>query len=125
MSQGAIVLPVVGTVSGLTMTQDTNTALDTLNTLWSGASAPGTPEAGQIWHDTTLNIIKLRSLDNTTWVSLFTINESTYLATLTNLAGLTAASTIATPTQGDSSTKVINSQFLSQNDKGGFRNVLR
>ncbi len=80
MSQNSIVLPTTGTVSGLQMTQDTNNALDTLNTLASGASAPGSPEAGQLWHDTTANIIRIRSLDNTTWIPLYNLNESSYLS---------------------------------------------
>jgi hypothetical protein len=80
MSQNSVILPTSGTVSGLQMTQYTNNALDTLNTLASGASAPGSPEAGQLWHDTTNNILKLRSLDNTTWIALLYLNEASYLA---------------------------------------------
>src|SRR5579871_6764195 len=80
MSQNSVVLPTTGTVSGLQMTQDCNNALDTLNTLWSGASAPGSPEVGQLWHDTTNNILKLRSLDNTTWIPLFYLSETAYVA---------------------------------------------
>ncbi len=80
MSQNSVVLPTTGTVSGLQMTQATNNALDTLNTLASGASAPSSPQAGQLWHDTTNHIIKLRSTDNTSWISLHHVNESAYLA---------------------------------------------
>src|SRR5580698_743455 len=80
MSQNSLVLPTSGTISGLQMTQYTNQAIDTLNTLSSGASAPGSPEAGQLWHDTTNNILKLRSLDNTNWIPLFYLNENSYLA---------------------------------------------
>ena len=80
MSQNSLTLPTTGTVSGLQMTQDTNNALDTLNTLSSGASAPSSPVAGQLWHDTTNNILKLRSLDNTSWIPLFYLNEASYLA---------------------------------------------
>jgi hypothetical protein len=81
MSQNSLVLPTTGTVSGLQQTQNTNNALDTLNTLASGASAPSSPEASQFWHDTTNNILKLRSLDNTSWISLLSLNESSYLST--------------------------------------------
>ncbi len=84
MSQNSLVLPTTGTVSGLQMTQNINYALDTLNTLCSGAAAPGTPEAGQFWHDTTNNILKLRSLDNMAWISLFKLDEAGYQALLSN-----------------------------------------
>ena len=80
MSQNAIVLPTSGTISGLQMTQATNNALDTLNTLASGGSAPASPEAGQLWHDTTNNLLKIRSLDNTTWVPFLQLNETAYAA---------------------------------------------
>jgi hypothetical protein len=66
------------------MTQDTNNALDTLNTLSSGATAPGSPEAGQLWHDTTNNILKLRSADNTTWIAVTQFNESAYASAPAN-----------------------------------------
>lgn len=78
MSQNSLTLPTTGTVSGLQMTQYANNALDTLNTLASGASAPGSPEAGQLWHDTTNNLIKIYSLDATTWIPLFSLNETAY-----------------------------------------------
>jgi hypothetical protein len=90
MSQNSLTLPTTGTVSGLQMAQDTNLALDTLNTLSSGASAPGSPEAGQLWHDTTNNILKLRSLDNTNWIPLFYVNESSYLAGPPSLGQISA-----------------------------------
>lgn len=78
MSQNSLVLPTTGTVSGLQMTQNTNQALDTLNTLASGASAPASAEAGQLWHDTTNNLLWIRSLDNTTWIPFLQLNESAY-----------------------------------------------
>lgn len=80
MSQNSVVLPATGTVSGLQMTQATNNALDTINTLASGASAPSSPQAGQLWHDTTNHIIKLRSADNTSWIALHNVSESAYLS---------------------------------------------
>lgn len=76
MSQNSIVLPTTGVVSGLQMTQNTNAALDTLNTLSSGASAPASPSAGQWWHDTTNNLLNIRSLDNAAWIAVFSIDES-------------------------------------------------
>lgn len=86
MSQNSIILPTTGTVSGLSMTQDTNNAINTLATDFSGASAPSSPLPGQTWHDTTNNIIKYFSLDSTTWIQLFNLNETAYLATPANLS---------------------------------------
>jgi len=60
------------------MTQATNNALDTLNTLASGATAPSSPEAGQLWHDTTNSLLKIRSLDNTAWIPVLQLNEAAY-----------------------------------------------
>jgi hypothetical protein len=80
MSQNSLTLPTTGTVSGLQMTQDTNAALDTLNTLASGATAPTSPETGQLWHDTTTNTLRIFSDDSTTWIFLFNLNQTSYLA---------------------------------------------
>ena len=105
MSQNSLVLPISGTLSGLNAVQDINNALDTLNTLASGASAPSSPEAGQFWHDTANKIIKIRSMDNTTWIPIGTLNETAYTfaaslasaltATLPITAGGTGATTAA------------------------------
>lgn len=76
MSQNSLVLPTTGTVSGLQMTQNVNYALDTLNTLNSGASVPGTTEAGMLWHDTTNNVLKIRNLANNAWILLGAIDET-------------------------------------------------
>lgn len=76
MSQNSLILPTTGTVSGLQMTQDVNYALDTLNTLNSGASAPSTVEAGMLWHDTTNNLIKLRNLANSAWIVIGSVDET-------------------------------------------------
>src|SRR5580698_1430354 len=92
MSQNSLVLPTTGTVSGLEIVQAINNATDTLNTLASGASAPSSPEAGQLWHDTTNNILKLRSLDNTTWIPLTYLNESAYVAGPPSLGQISGSS---------------------------------
>ena len=79
MSQNSIILPTTGTVSGLQMTQYTNLALDTLNTLFAGLAAPSSPEAGQFWHDTNNNQLKIRDIANSTWIVVGNIDETNKL----------------------------------------------
>ncbi len=103
MSQNSLVLPISGTLSGLAAVEAINAALDTLNTLNGGASAPASPEAGQLWHDTTNNILKLRSLDNTAWIALVTLDETNHVSnavvkTQPNLFGLTLSNDTTSPT---------------------------
>ena len=94
MSQNSLVLPTVGVVSGLQMTQDANNALDSLNTLNSGASAPSSAEAGSLWHNTSTNVLNIYSLNLSSWIPLVYLNESSYIA---NFA---ATSTNDTPIAG-------------------------
>ncbi len=102
MSQNSLVLPTSGTLSGLAAVEAVNAALDTLNTLAAGASAPSSVEAGQLWHDTGNNLLKLRSLDNTTWIVIGALNETGYafnaaVKASPNLHGLTIANDATTP----------------------------
>ena len=52
-AQNPIVIPNTGTLSGLSLVNLTNDAFATLNTGWSGSSAPSTPATGQTWLDTS------------------------------------------------------------------------
>lgn len=56
---------------------DLNNALQALGSTNSGATAPSTPFANQIWYDTTNNILKIRNEDNDAWISLLTLNQTT------------------------------------------------
>lgn len=87
MSQNSVILPTTGTVSGLQMTQDTNNALDTLRTNFSGASfTVSSAEPWQFFANTTNNTLNMLSADGTTFIPLFTFNQSSYLATPYNLS---------------------------------------
>ncbi len=68
MSQNSLVLPTTGTVSGLSMTQQTNDAINTLATNNSGASAPSTTYAYMLWADTTTGLLKQRNAANSAWI---------------------------------------------------------
>ncbi len=69
MSQNTIVLPIVGTFSGLTEQGYINNALDTLNTKFSGSSAPSSPEIGQYWlNNNTATSEILNLYDGVNWL---------------------------------------------------------
>lgn len=79
MSQASVIMPTGGVVSGVTMAQDINAGFDAARTLWSGASAPSadTPEAGQLWYDTTNNA--LRIYDGANWLFIAYIDTTNHL----------------------------------------------
>lgn len=55
---------------------DLNNALQALGSSNSGATAPSTTYANQLWYDTANNIIKIRNEDNDAWISLFTLDQT-------------------------------------------------
>lgn len=68
MSQNSLIIPNTGTLSGLTLVNDTNGALDTLETLNSGASAPSPTQADILWMDTAAGMLKQRDASNASWL---------------------------------------------------------
>lgn len=68
---------------------DINNALQALGSSNSGATAPSTTYANQLWYDTANNIIKIRNEDNDAWISLFTLDQ-----TNDNIEALTVDGTI-------------------------------
>jgi len=56
---------------------DLNGALQALATLSSGATAPSTTFAYQLWYDTTTDILKIRNADDDAWITLFTFDQAT------------------------------------------------
>ena len=65
---------------------DLNNALQALGSTNSGATAPSTPFANQLWYDTANNILKIRNEDNDAWISLLTLNQTS--DTLQSVFGL-------------------------------------
>lgn len=66
---------------------DLNDALVALGSTNSGATAPSTTYANQLWYDTANNILKIRNEDNDAWISIATLDQST--DTLVAIAGKT------------------------------------
>jgi microcystin-dependent protein len=61
---------------------DLNNALQALGSLQSGATAPATTYASQLWYDTTADILKLRNDDNDAWINVFEVDEANDLIDL-------------------------------------------
>ena len=77
--QSLLSSPTTGTVSGLTLTQNYNGALNALASCNSGASTPantlsGVPVAGQCWLNTATSRYKLEIYDGSTWVVQATLD---------------------------------------------------
>ncbi len=73
---------------------DLNDALQALGTNNSGATAPSTTYANQLWYDTANNILKIRNEDNDAWITLITLDQSTDVVssiTATTVNGTTVA----------------------------------
>ena len=68
MSQNPISLATTGTFSGATEQGYINAALDTLNTKFSGATAPSSPETGQYWLNSNVSTLQpLEIFDGANW----------------------------------------------------------
>lgn len=79
MSQGAMVLPVVGVISGLVNQGYINTALAALASLNSGASAPSVTNPNLLWNDTTATLAKKRNNADGAWITYATLDYDRWL----------------------------------------------
>jgi hypothetical protein len=110
---------------------DLNDALVALGSTNSGATAPATPYANQLWYDTANNILKIRNEDNDAWISIVTLDQSgdvvsaitaaTVNAGALNATGVTTvqsgtASAPAIITSGDANTGI----FFPSGDTTAF-----
>lgn len=55
---------------------DINSALAAIVSNNSGATAPTTTYAYQLWYDTTSDILKIRNADDDAWITLFTFDQT-------------------------------------------------
>ena len=72
---------------------DLNDALVALGSTNSGATAPATTFANQLWYDTANNILKIRNEDNDAWISIVTLDQ---VADTTTAIGSTVLANLAT-----------------------------
>ena len=82
-SQSSLLSPTTGTVSGLQLTNNYNNAIDSINTMNSGATAPtnqlsGSPSLGNWWLNTTTNPYPAQVYDGANWLTPFWIDVSNH-----------------------------------------------
>jgi hypothetical protein len=106
-SQNSCILPNTGTVSGLTLVNDANACINSLLSLYSGASAPGTPTTGMLWYNTTTNYIQ--QFDGTSWINLWYVDATNHQITVQIGGGITS-STLASAATVDLGS--INQSFV-------------
>ena len=90
MSQGSLVIPTTGTLSGLQLVNAINDAVDNLVTQASGSTDPSTLTGGvkpySMWLDTSVspNVLRMRNAANTAWAAMGTISGNNFVPDLTN-----------------------------------------
>lgn len=67
---------IIDNQSGLAFRQDLNNALAAIVSINSGASAPSTTYAYQLWGDTTTGLLKQRNAANSAWVTIGTMGST-------------------------------------------------
>jgi hypothetical protein len=95
-SQNNLYNPTTGTLSGLSMVQGFNNAIDSVNTCNSGASAPsnqllGGPSAGNCWYNTATGAVNF--YDGTNWLTIGYIDATNHV--FTPVVGGGAAASVA------------------------------
>lgn len=70
--------------AGAAFRSDLNTELQALVTLSSGATAPSTTYAYQLWADTTSNTLKRRNAANSAWIAVMTLDETFVISRSSN-----------------------------------------
>lgn len=101
-SQNSLFSPATGTVTGLQLTNNYNSALDSVNTCNSGASAPtnqlsGVPSLGNCWIDTATTPNTLNYYDGADWLPEAYLDTTNHIW-IPNLGGGNGTPTIASAT---------------------------
>lgn len=110
MSQGSLVIPTTGTLSGLQLVNAVNDALDNLVTQASGSTDPSTLTGGvkpySFWLDTSVspNVLRMRNAANTAWAAMGTISANNFVPNLENADIATALGYTPVNKAGDTMT---------------------
>jgi hypothetical protein len=91
---------------------DLNNALQALGSTSSGASAPSSPFANQLWYDTTNNILKIRNEDNDAWISIVTLDQSADVTSGVGAKTLPTGDIVGTSDSQTLTNKTINATQL-------------
>jgi hypothetical protein len=97
---------------------DLNSALGALASLSSGATAPTTTYANQLWYDTATNLLKMRNELDNAWITLGTLDQAGNTFSAPNITGVTSSvaelnvldGILATTNQLNSSAKDTNAE---------------
>lgn len=110
MSQGSLVIPTTGTLSGLQLVNAINDAVDNLVTNASGSTDPSTLSGGvkpySFWLDTSVspNVLRMRNAANTAWAAMGTISANNFVPNLENADIATALGYTPVNKAGDTMT---------------------
>ncbi len=93
---------------------DLNSALAALASMSSGATAPSSTYANQLWLDTAANpsILKVRNADNDAWISVLELNQTS--DTLTKVYGLVVGTDVQAHDADTAKTDVAQTFTISQ-----------
>jgi hypothetical protein len=95
-SQNSCILPNTGTVSGLALVNNANACNGSLLSLYSGASAPGSPTTGMFWYNSTTNYIQ--QFDGISWLNLWFVDATNHLTSMDIGGGIISQVITAAPT---------------------------
>lgn len=68
----------IANAPGASVRADINALAEAIASLNSGAAAPTTTFANMFWYDTTNSLLKVRSPDNTSWITLASVSGTTF-----------------------------------------------
>ena len=111
--------------SGADFRADLNNALSAIVTVNSGASAPSTTFAHQLWVDTSSNVLKIRNAANDAWVTtgLSITADNTFTGNITGNAATATALATARTINGASFDGTANISFGTDSVSEGSSNL--